>query len=117
MSIELFEQYRDMKISKDQFLNKLDGEQNFNITEKVVVSSQHVINLLLALKNGKITIEQLLDWVNTIWFKDWFKYNEEQEDCIASIMSELEELDEGHKVLSDEIISQYIFVLKNNIEL
>lgn len=68
-------------------------------------------------KQGKITSQDLHDWVNTIWFTDLYEYCDSQSDCIASVMNELEEADEDIEKISSSRIEKYINALKNNIEL
>ena len=72
--------------------------------------------LLESFQKGDISKQQLLDWVNTVWFSGLFEYCDENCDSIASVMNELEEIDEEGKELTFEKINKYIHALENNIE-
>jgi hypothetical protein len=50
-------------------------------------------------------------------FTDLFVYCEEYRDCIASVLSELEEIDEEQKGITDDTIIKLIDALNRNIEL
>lgn len=114
--LEILEQYRDLKITKDKIESLISNEICDNA---VTVSSDHLIRLLTVYKHGKINLNKLIEWVNVVWFSDWFDYNDEQSDSIASVMTELEELDEEgkNKDLTLEKIEKYINALKNNLDI
>ena len=93
-------------------LRKVDD--NF---KKAEVNTSDLIFALETYKNEKITGLQLIEWVNFIWFSDFYYYKETQEDCIASVFSELEQGDEDIKYLSPEMIERYISALHENREM
>jgi hypothetical protein len=72
---------------------------------------------LTAYKNRKIKIENLVDWVNTIWFTDLYSYDDSQADSIASVIDKLEELDEDGREITKCDIDKYICTLSNNQEI
>jgi hypothetical protein len=107
--------FRDLEITKEVF----DQTINKNIQFKgdlIEVTNQHVIRLLEAYLNGSINEQQILDWVNTIWFSGYYEYSDEYADSIAGVMNELEEIDEVGKELTREKAVIFIEALKNNIE-
>lgn len=113
--IEQLLRFRDLEITKTQL--KASLPLDFKIYEPIKICNKHVISLLENYNNNLIDKSLLLDWVNTIWFSDWYEYCDENEDCIASIMNELEEIDEvGHELNSEKIV-KYINALENNIEI
>ena len=115
---EYLEQFRDGKLTKSDFLQK-KSQQAFQhaLANPMIVSSQHVIAMIEKFLNKDITIAQLIDWVNIIWFSDAFEYNESQCDSIASVMNKLEEMDEEGVAFSDADLIKWIESLKNNIEI
>ena len=117
MQITILEQFRDLKIEKDILSQLLPLElKNIPINKPVEVCNRHILLLLESYQKGDITKQRLLDWVNTVWFSGLFEYCDEHCDCIASVMNELEEIDEEGKELTDEKIKKYIHALENNIE-
>jgi len=83
------------------------------LNEVVMISSRHVIQILLSFKTGEINECMLLEWVNTIWFSDAYDYIDEEADSIASVMNQLEEMDETEG-LDEEKIDVLIKMLKLN---
>ncbi len=107
------EQFRDGKITKHDVLELLiPGDIHISI----LVTKDHLIHMLDLYKHGKINKSYLVDWVNGIWFSDSFEYKADQSSSIASVMSELEKLDESNNNLSEETIDYYIDCLNKNIE-
>jgi len=80
-----------------------------------LVTTDDVIRAIKKYLSGEISQEVLLDWVNTLWFTDLFSYFEEQSDSIASVMTELETLDEDGVFYTDEDYERMIYALENNI--
>lgn len=114
-TIKMLETFRDLKVCKEELLKKLNVESLNKLKEKevVMISRIHVIKLLESFKTGGINESELLDWVNIIWFSDVYDYIDEEMDSIASVMNELEEIDEGVEL--DEIkINLFIESLKSN---
>lgn len=81
-----------------------------------IVKAQDVICAIIMFKSGEISQVELLDWVNTLWFSDLFDYADEQCDSIASVMTELETLDEDGACYSLHDFDQMIAALKSNRE-
>lgn len=111
---ELLLKFRDLELSKRELLKTIPS--NFHIDEPIIVSNEHVIHLLESYRGNIIDESFLLDWVNTVWFKEWFDYRDEDSECIACILNELEEIDEYEHELNSDKVEKYIFALKNNLE-
>jgi hypothetical protein len=107
--------FRDLEITKEVFNQTINKNIQFK-GDLIEVTNQHVIRLLEAYLNGSINEQQILDWVNTIWFSGYYEYSDEYADSIASVMNELEEIDEVGKELTREKAVIFIEALKNNIE-
>lgn len=114
----ILEKYKNVEISKGELL-KLVGEDlsTLKLEKPIEICTSDVIALLENYKHGKISDKDLLDWVNTIWFTDLYKYCDSEADSIASVMNELEEADEDIEKIALSRIKKYIEALKNNIEL
>lgn len=106
--------FRDGVLTK-QDINKIIHSQEF--TDEIIVNKDHVIRVLERYKNGEISLEQLIEWVNVIWFTDYFVYPEDQSDSISSVMVEIEALDELENEPAPSVIDHYIECLNKNIEL
>ncbi|MDQ2088239.1 hypothetical protein RBH29_17585 [Herbivorax sp. ANBcel31] len=113
-------EFRDLKIRKSEICD-LDKIDIFNaIIDKgkpVIIHPYNIIKLLNEFRENKLSEEHLLEWVNTIMFTDLFRYNDKFRDSIASVISELEEIDEEGKELTYDKIKKYIYALENNIEI
>lgn len=117
--LKALEEYKQLSINYQEIreimknhLNKINN--NFI---KVKVTAEDVIYVLKKFKEGAIKKNDLLNWVNFIWFSDFYYYEETQENCIADVLTELEQGDEDEKYLSLPLINKYIHALCNNIEL
>jgi hypothetical protein len=112
------EKYKNLEISKNGLLMLVNKDlKTLKVHKPVEICTNDIIVLLENYKQGNITSNDLLDWVNTIWFTDLYEYCDLQSDCIASVMNELEEADEDIDKLSSSQIKKYIHILRNNIEL
>ena len=113
----ILEEFKNMNITKKE-LQKEFGQDLYNADAKnqVVISTCDVINAINKYLNHEVTKKRLVEWVNVVWFTDLFTYNEEQEDSISSVMSELEQLDEPEQNLSNDDFIELIICLGKNIE-
>jgi hypothetical protein len=115
--VETLEQFRDGKISKKKLLLSLP-ELHYNPQNITVeVSNNDIVRLLTAYLNNDISEQEILDWVNIIWFSEYYYYREEESDSMASVMSNFEELDENGHDMTKEMALFYIGALKKNIEI
>ena len=118
IELKKLKDFRNLKISKKELLESIpfNPPKEFR-NENIVVCQEHVILLLERYKAGKVSEQDLLDWVNTIWFSDWYDYCDEYCDSIASVMDELEEIDEEGKGLTPEKVETCLNALRNNLEM
>lgn len=114
--VKLLEAFRDIKLSKEELLEKLNVKSLNDVKQVVIIASVDVIKLLESFKAGDISETELLEWVNTIWFSDTYDYVDEEMDSIASVMNKLEEIDEGRE-LDEASIDLFIKSLKANEEI
>ena len=113
--LKLLESFRDLKISKEELLKKLNVKSLNDVKQVAMIASVNVIKLLESFKAGSIRETELLEWVNTIWFSDTYDYADEEMDSIAIVMNKLEEIDEGEE-LDEASIDLFIKSLKANEE-
>lgn len=92
--------------------NIVKGKNNYNNDlEPIIVNKEHLIKLL----ESDLSNIEILEWVNFIWFSDFYDYNDNESDSIASVVDYLEELDEG-KIFNDNIRNEMIISLRDNKE-
>ncbi len=111
--------YKMLKITTRQLHVKLGKnllQVNIKEGEQVVVDNRDLIFVLQETKDGRISVLDLVNWVNVIWFSELYDYSDEHSDSIASVMTELEALDEHELVLPPEQIDLYIAALEKNEE-
>ena len=97
-------------------LKKVFGSNlyNANIASPEIVHANDVIFVIEQYVSGKMTLQQITDWVNVMWFTELFDYNDQEEESIASVLSVLETLDEEGVHFSSEEFARMIQCLSNN---
>ncbi len=104
------------KINASQLRNEL-GSDLYNVfgvkAEKIY--AKDVISAIEQYMSNSISLQDLLDWVNIIWFTDLYEYNPAEEETIASVMAVLETMDEDDVNISDEELLRMINNLNSNI--
>jgi hypothetical protein len=108
--------FKNLEISKNQLYKESSLVSSENIN-RCTIGAQNLIAVLIAFKDKKINQNQLLDWVNVVWFSDWFAYDNNECDAIAAVMDQLEELDERSYELTVEEIEYYVKALEYNIDI
>jgi hypothetical protein len=114
---DLLNDFKEFKTGLSE-LKKYYGDDLHNVLniKSKVVYSKDVISAIKKYIDGVITMQDLIDWVNTVWFTDLYKYNVKEEETIASVMTLLETIDEENVQFSKEEYLQMIDSLKNNTE-
>ena len=93
--------FLDFKKSKTDLI-QFFGEDLLNaIGPTLQVSSRAVVTAIDRYLCGEISKNQLVDWVNVLWFTDLYEYSEGEAESIASVMTVLESLDEADVSLSE----------------
>lgn len=87
---------------------------NANIASAEIVYAKDVIFVIEQYVSGKMTLQQITDWINVMWFTELFDYNDQEEESIASVISVLETLDEEGVHFSNEEFEKMIQCLSNN---
>ena len=110
--------FKELQIFKKDLSDELGGDLlALKVDKPVMIYAKDVINVLNAFRSSTITMAQMLDWVNTVWFTDLFDYEESECDSIASVLDKLEDLDEDGRKLTASDIDDYIAALTKNKEI
>lgn len=116
--IKYLEMFRDLRINKMKLFQHLKGNFSALKTKNLIeVSRENILRLLEYLNLGKISVEELQEWIDAVWYMEVFKYKESEAHCISSIISELEEVDIDINKISTENIHKYLDALIDNREL
>ena len=112
----VLKKFKALEIDIKQLRNEL-GTDLYNVSginpEKI--NAEDVCFVIEQYLSDQIVMQTLLDWVNVVWFTDLYVYSTAEEDTIASVMTELETLDEEDVYFSQEDFALMLESLKNNI--
>lgn len=112
---EYFEKFRDLEISKKELVKAVGFEVFKNKTKEIVeVKAEDILKTLEALKYGKLSLEEFMDWVDTVWYVSLYDFRKNEEEKISLVMNELEEVDIDINKISDKNIAKYVNILKSN---
>ena len=103
------------KINLKQLKEKL-GSDLYNVAIKTPkkVYANDLILIINQYISGKISLQEIVDWVNVVWFTDLYEYNESEEETIASVLFVLETLDENDADITEEDLKKMIKCLTKN---
>ena len=109
--------YCELKISKSE-LQQAIGEDLHNVVCKKAycIKRSEVVNAIQLYKNGAISKDTLVEWVNVVWFTELFVFDDEDADSIVSVLEVLETMDEDGVVISENELSEMITALSSNTE-
>ena len=109
--------YCELKISKSE-LQQAIGEDLHNVVCKKAycIKRSEVVNAIQLYKNGAISKDTLVEWVNVVWFTELFVFDDEDADSIVSVLEVLETMDEDGVVVSENELSEMIASLNSNTE-
>lgn len=90
--LENLAKFRDLKISRTELI----ATPGFKPTgdKEIELKREHVIHLLRAFLSGNISEEAIVEWINAVWWSDWFFCNANDLDVIATVLSELDLLED-----------------------
>lgn len=111
------EKFKKFEISKKQLQNML-GQDLYNVETEILIEvlAEDVIQAIEMYIANNISQQELLDWVNVVWFTDLFFYEETHEDSISSVIEVLEQLDESELELTQKDWEQMVCCLQKNTE-
>lgn len=107
--------FKELEINKSQ-LKKEIGEDLYNIDcpNPVLVNIQDLSKVIRSYIDENISLQQLVDWVNVVWFTELFELLEKESDSIMSVLEVLETLDEDNTSVSTQDFSEMLKALSNN---
>ena len=117
--IEALNEYKTLTITQKQLRERLGMKFKGVYLEKdqiVIVDNNDLIFALQSVKQGRLSVPDLVEWVNMIWLSDLYDYFNEHSHAMTSVMNSLEELDETGFYLPAEQIDKYIAALEKNEE-
>ena len=93
--------YCELKISKSE-LQQAIGEDLHNVECKKAycIKRSDVVNAIQLYKNGAISKDALVEWVNVVWFTELCMFDEDA-DSIVSVFEVLETMDEEVVIIED----------------
>lgn len=108
--------YKHFDVSLQELKSVL-GEDLYNVADVTPekVSAADVEYAIKQYLSTAVTLSELVDWVNVVWFTELYEYVTKEENAIASVMALLETLDEGVK-FTDEEYDRMIECLETNTE-
>lgn len=114
---ERLRQFRELNIGKAE-LRQAIGEDLHNVEcrKACPVKSSHVAHAIQLFQDDSITVEKLVEWVNTVWFTDLFAFDEEEADSIISVLEVLETMDEDGVSVSETELGRMLAALAVNTE-
>ena len=80
------------------------------------IKRSDVVNAIQLYKNGAISKDALVEWVNVVWFTELYVFDDEDADSIVSVLDVLETMDEDDVIISENELSEMITVLTSNTE-
>ena len=109
--------YCELKISKSE-LQQAIGEDLHNVECKKAycIKRSDVVNAIQLYKNGVISKDALVEWVNVVWFTELYVFDDEDADSIVSVLEVLETMDEDDVIISENELSEMIAALNSNTE-
>ena len=99
--------YCELKISKSE-LQQAIGEDlhNAECKKAYCIKRSDVVNAIQLYKNGAISKDALVEWVNVVWFTELFVFDDEDADSIVSVLEVLETMDEDDAIISENELSE-----------
>lgn len=107
--------FKKLEIDKAT-LKKEIGDDLYNVdySKPITVNRADVSMVIQKYLKNDIPLEQLVDWVNVVWFTDLFELLESENDSIMSVLEVLETLDEENATVSTEEFSEMLAALSDN---
>lgn len=113
----VLDEYRMMYIGKADLCRSLGGDiHNATLERHVCVRTTDIINAIDLVLNDKKQRDDLVEWVNVIWFTELFYFLDKETDSIISVLEVLETLDEDDVFISDAELRAMQFALRENRE-
>lgn len=113
----ILNEYRQMHITRAQLREQLgDDLHNVEVGRPVCIKASDVRDGIGRVLSGEKTLEELVDWVNVVWFTELFDFPDGETDSIISVLEVLETLDEDGVHSSVEELKAMQLALDGNKE-
>lgn len=114
---DVLNDYRLMKIGKSVLCKKLGGDiYNAAADRPLCIRAADVSNAIERVLSGEKQLDDLIEWVNVIWFTELFYFLDKETDSIVSVLEILETLDEDDVSISEEEMKAMQYALHENTE-
>ncbi len=112
---EILLKFKNLEIDKT-LLKKEIGDDLYNVDcpKPLVITKEDLCKVIQCYTNNDISLQQLVDWVNVVWFTELFELLEKESDSIMSVLEVLETLDEDNTSISTQDFSEMLKALSNN---
>ncbi len=108
-------QYLNLEIDAQKYAELCGEDVRFmSLSTPVTVQTSNIVKAIQQHRDGELPANELVKWVNIVWFSDAFEFDESCVDSIVSVMDQLECLDENGVSFSDEQYKMMIEALENN---
>lgn len=109
--------YREMSITKAALCEQLGNDlYNVEVDHPTRINTSDVCNGIEKVLVGETSLDELVDWVNVVWFTDLFYFPDAETDSIISVLEVLETLDEDGVHISRENMKNMQLALTENKE-
>ncbi len=113
----ILNEYRQMRITSAQLREQLgDDLHNVEVSRPVCIKAFDVRDGIGHVLSGEKALEELVDWVNVVWFTELFYFPDGETDSIISVLEVLEMLDEDGVHISDKELKAMQLALDGNKE-
>lgn len=101
--------YKHFDVSLQELKSVL-GEDLYNVADVTPekVCAADVVYAIQQYLSKAVSLPELVQWVNVVWFTELYEYVSKDENTIASVMSLLETLDEGVEFT----VKEYVKMIK-----
>lgn len=113
--LEILNKFKRLEITKSKLQEFFQRDlADIHDEEPVYINNMDAVLILEKYQRGEIEVNDILDWVNVVWFTDLYEYDYKYHYSLGSVLNELEELDEEGRNLTKEKVKHFIWSLKNN---
>lgn len=112
----ILNKYKHFDISLHELKGVL-GDDLYNVDD-MTPTTVYAADVAYAIKqylSKTVSLSDLVQWVNVVWFTELYEYDSSEENSIASVMTLLETLDEGVEYTTEEY-ARMIECLETNKE-
>lgn len=107
--------FRDLKLTKEELRHEIGNDlHNIDCPQPLTIRLSHIIFVLRSFVEKRISVGQLVDWVNVVWFTELFQFHDAETDSIISVLEVLETWDEEDAAISLDTCEKMVVALSEN---